>query len=250
MKSGVVIEARGVYKIYDMGDSEVRALDGVNLKIRRGEFVSITGPSGSGKTTLLDVLSALLRPSHGEVFINGDPISEMSDSELALVRGRTIGFVFQSFNLIPRMSALENVMLPLWFQGISPSERKEIAARALSQVGLSDRMDHRSSELSGGQRQRVAIARALAMNPDVIVADEPTGNLDSKSGEAILRIIQDLHERRGKTILMVTHEQYVSQLAERIVHIRDGKIEKNEFTQKKKIVSNDRKVQGIGRNVK
>src|SRR3989338_467743 len=223
-----VIEAVKVSKIYDMGEIKVTALNDVSLMIKRGEFVSITGPSGSGKTTLLDILSALSRPSKGEVLINGDPISQMTDSELALVRGKTIGFVFQSFNLIPRLTALENVMLPLWFQGIAPKERIERGEKILSEVGLEERMHHKPNELSGGQRQRVAIARALAVDPDIIVADEPTGNLYSNSGALILSLIDELHQKRGKTILMVTHERYVAERAERIIHIKDGKIEQSE----------------------
>ncbi len=228
-----VIEAVGVSKIYDMGEIKVAALDDVSIRIKQGEFVSITGPSGSGKTTLLDVLSALSRPSKGEVLINNQPISTMTDSELALVRGKTIGFVFQSFNLIPRLTALENVMLPLWFQGIHPSERKKTAERILKEVGLSDRMHHKPNELSGGQRQRVAIARALAVDPNIIVADEPTGNLDSTSGAMVLEMIDELHQKHGKTILMVTHERYVAEHAERILHIKDGQIVKNETDHKR-----------------
>ncbi|MDO8625527.1 MAG: ABC transporter ATP-binding protein [Candidatus Diapherotrites archaeon] len=229
-----VLEARDIYKIYDMGDSQVHALDGISLQVMRGEFISITGASGSGKTTLLDVLSALSRPSKGDILINGAPISDMDDSSLAQVRGKTIGFVFQNFNLIPRISALENVMLPLWFQGVSPPQRKERAIQILTEVGLAERMHHLPNELSGGQRQRVAIARALVVNPDIIVADEPTGNLDSQSGAMILNIIDDLHSKQGKTILMVTHERYVAQRAQRILHMRDGKIEKNEILDTKK----------------
>lgn len=231
-----VIEAKGVYKIYEMGENNVAALNGINLKIRKGEFVSITGPSGSGKTTLLDVLSALLRPSKGEIFINGLPISKMDDSTLAGLRGKTIGFVFQNFELIQKLTALENVMLPLWFQNVDEARRRKIAADILTEVGLGDRLGHKPYELSGGQRQRVAIARALAVDPDIIVADEPTGNLDSRSGATILEYIDRLHREKGKTILMVTHEQYVAQRAGRIIHIKDGRVEDDQTDHRKKSV--------------
>ena len=228
-----VIKARDVVKVYDMDGIQVRALDGVSLEINRGEYVSIMGPSGSGKTTLLDVLSALLRPTSGEIYIDGKPISKMDDNELARVRGKTIGFVFQTFNLIARLTALENVMLPLWFEGFTRKEREEKAKKMLEDVGLGDRIHHRPTELSGGQRQRVAIARALANEPQIIVADEPTGNLDSKSGEQVLQVIDELHSKQNKTILMVTHERYVAERAEKIIDLKDGKIVKEEIKSKK-----------------
>lgn len=223
-----IIRVENVAKIYQMGTVEVKALDGVSLSVYKGEFISIMGPSGSGKTTLLDVLSALLRPTRGEVFINEKPISQMDDNQLATVRGKTIGFIFQTFNLISRMTALQNVMLPLWFAEKPVEERKAIAKKILTEVGLGDRMQHKPTELSGGQRQRVAIARALAVNPDVIVADEPTGNLDTVSGEQILEIIKELNKKQGKTVLMVTHEKEVAEMAHKILYLRDGKIVKNE----------------------
>ncbi len=226
-----IIRVENVSKVYDMGKVQVNALDGVSLSVFKGQFISIMGPSGSGKTTLLDVLSALLRPTSGEVYINGKPISKMDDNQLATIRGKTIGFVFQTFNLIARMTALQNVMLPLWFLGKPVEERKVIAEKILKEVGLGDRMHHKPSELSGGQRQRVAIARALAVNPDVIVADEPTGNLDTVSGDQILQIIADLNEKQGKTVLVVTHEKDIAETAHQILYLRDGKIVK---TDKKK----------------
>src|SRR3989338_6369828 len=225
MKPGdVVLEARDVYKIYELGDSKVYALHGVSTQIKRGEFVSIMGPSGSGKTTFLDVLSCMARPTKGDVLIKGKKISVMDDDELARKRGSTIGFVFQTFNLVPRLNAVENVMLPLWFKGVPPAERRQKAIEALKAVGLGNRLWHKPGQLSGGQRQRVAIARALAVEPEIIVADEPTGNLDSVSGTQILDLIADLHREQGKTILMVTHEKTVGARAEKIVRLMDGKI--------------------------
>jgi len=224
MAKDFVISADNVCKRYLMGVVEVRALCEVNLGVERGDYISIMGPSGSGKTTLLNVLSCLLRPTSGEIKINGRAISKMDDDRLARIRGKTIGFIFQTFNLLGRMTALENVMLPLWFEGIPLERRREIAVTMLGQVGLEDRMHHRPSELSGGQRQRVAIARALANDPDIIVADEPTGNLDSKSGDQILEIIDRLNKKDGKTVLMVTHEEYVAKRANRTIFLRDGKI--------------------------
>jgi len=224
MQDVPIIRVENVSKIYDMGKVKVKALDGVDLNVFKGDFLSIMGPSGSGKTTLLDVLSALLRPTSGEVYIKGRPISKMDDNQLAQIRGKTIGFVFQTFNLIPRMTALENVMLPLWFAEMPFAERKAVAEKILNEVGLGDRVNHKPNELSGGQRQRVAIARALAVNPEVIVADEPTGNLDTASGMQILEIIKELNEKQGKTVLMVTHEPEVAGMAQDILHLKDGKI--------------------------
>ncbi|MFH1239871.1 MAG: ABC transporter ATP-binding protein [Candidatus Diapherotrites archaeon] len=228
-----IVKAVNVSKIFDMGKVKVKALDDISIDIKQGEYVAIMGPSGSGKTTLLNVLSALLRPTHGEVYIRSKPISKMDDNQLARIRGKTLGFVFQTFNLIPRMTAIENVMLPLWFEGIEPAKRETIAKKVLADVGLEDRMMHRPNELSGGQKQRVAIARALANNPDIIVADEPTGNLDSKSGEQVLDIIDDLNVKHGKTVLMVTHEREIGELAERIINLKDGKLVNNEIIKKR-----------------
>jgi putative ABC transport system ATP-binding protein len=223
-KDTAVVFAENVFKIYDMGTIQVKALDGVTFTVAQGEFVSIMGASGSGKTTLLDVVSCMHRPTRGEVYIKGKPISAMSDTEFAHTRGHTIGFVFQTFNLVARLTALENVMLPLWFAGKTRAERETIAHSMLADVGLADRADHKPGELSGGQRQRVAIARALAVNPEVIVADEPTGNLDSKTGEQILELIEALHQKKNKTILMVTHEEDIAARADRTIYLKDGKI--------------------------
>ena len=227
MSKKVLIELKDVCKIYHMDHSTkviVNALDCVSLKIYPEEFVSIMGPSGSGKTTLLDVLSALMRPSKGKVYIDGEDVSKMNDSELAIVRGKKIGFIFQSFNLIGNLTALENVMLPLWFAGVPFEERKKRAEDLLKEVELGDRMNHKPGELSGGQKQRVAIARALANDPEIIVADEPTGNLDSKSGKQVLQLINKLHEDKGKTILMVTHDKNIGKFAERQLKLFDGKL--------------------------
>jgi putative ABC transport system ATP-binding protein len=229
-----LVKVENVSKVYHMGKVQVKALDGVPLSVKKGQFLSIMGPSGSGKTTLLDVLSALLRPSSGEVYIKGKPISKMDDNQLAEIRGKTIGFIFQTFNLIPRMTALENVMLPLWFASVPVEERKKRAEQILGDVGLGQRMNHKPNELSGGQRQRVAIARALAVDPEIIVADEPTGNLDTASGDQILEIIQKLNKEKGKTILMVTHENEIAELAQEILYLRDGKIVKTEKRKKRR----------------
>jgi len=225
--SNPIIELENVFKTYYMGQNKniaVHALNDVSLKIFPGEFVSIMGPSGSGKTTLLDVLSALLRPTSGSVFIKKEKVSGMRDSELAIVRGKTIGFIFQSFNLIGNLTAFENVMLPMWFRGISIDEREKKAKKLLTDVGLGDRLNHRPGELSGGQMQRVAIARALANDPEIIVADEPTGNLDSVSGKQIMQTIKELNEKSGKTILMVTHDKNIGKFAKRQLNILDGKL--------------------------
>jgi putative ABC transport system ATP-binding protein len=225
--SNPIIELENVFKTYYMGQNKkiaVHALNDVSLKIFPGEFVSIMGPSGSGKTTLLDVLSALLRPTSGSVFIKKEKVSGMRDSELAIVRGKTIGFIFQSFNLIGNLTAFENVMLPMWFRGISIDEREKKAKKLLTDVGLGDRLNHRPGELSGGQMQRVAIARALANDPEIIVADEPTGNLDSISGKQIMQTIKELNEKSGKTILMVTHDKNIGKFAKRQLNILDGKL--------------------------
>lgn len=233
----LVLTAREIQKFYVMGDTTVKALNGVDLEVKRGEYLAIMGPSGSGKTTLLDVLSCLSRPTNGDVHINNQAVSKMDDAKLAHVRGKTIGFVFQSFNLIGRMTAKENVMLPLWFQNVPKAERIVIADRLLAEVGLADRMNHKPGEMSGGQRQRVAIARALAVNPDIIVADEPTGNLDSESGETIMKILDKLNYEKHKTIIMVTHEPDIASHARRVIQLKDGKIVQDSINGGKKRAS-------------
>jgi len=219
-----IIELSDVWKIYRMGKVEVPAVCGLNLKIYPNEFVAIMGPSGSGKSTTMNMVGCLDIPSKGRIFLNGKNISELHESDLAQIRGKTIGFIFQQFNLMPSLTALENVMLPMMFQGMLSADREERARNLLSLVGLADRMDHHPTELSGGQQQRVAIARSLANDPDVILADEPTGNLDSKTGNEIVDMLARLNKDEGKTIIMVTHEADIAQKAERIVQLRDGKI--------------------------
>jgi len=219
-----IIELKDIKKHYQMGSQEVRALDGVSLTIKKNEYVAIMGPSGSGKSTMMNVIGCLDTPTSGDYILNGTNVSHLSDDELAVVRNREIGFVFQTFNLLPRSNCLANVELPLIYAGIKSSERKEIASEALRQVGLGDRMDHKPNELSGGQRQRVAIARALVNRPSILLADEPTGNLDSKTGVEIMSLFEDLH-RQGNTIILVTHENDIASHAHRIVQLKDGLVE-------------------------
>ncbi|HET6567442.1 MAG TPA: ABC transporter ATP-binding protein [Rhodothermales bacterium] len=219
-----VIELRDVFKVYVMGEQEVRALNGISLSIRRNEYVAIMGPSGSGKSTMMNVLGCLDTPTDGAYLLNGQNVSEMSDDELAAVRNKEIGFVFQTFNLLPRVNCLQNVEVPLIYAGIRKAQRLDMAAEALQSVGLGDRMGHKPNELSGGQRQRVAVARALVNRPSIILADEPTGNLDSRTGEDIMHLFESLY-RQGNTIIVVTHEEDIARHARRVVRLRDGLVE-------------------------
>ncbi len=235
-KSENIIELRDVWKTYVMGDVKVHALRGLSLEVKRGEFLAIMGPSGSGKSTLMNMVGALDVPSKGHIFLARKDIALMSESDLAQLRGRKIGFIFQKFNLLTSMTAKENVMLPLTFQSMSQYEKKEKAEKMLKQVGLGQRMDHTPNELSGGQQQRVAIARALANSPDVILADEPTGALDSKTGGSVLDFLKQLHKEKGTTIIMVTHDEKIAEHADRIAYLKDGMIVKSLEVDTQKII--------------
>ncbi|MCD6018441.1 MAG: macrolide transporter ATP-binding protein [Bacteroidetes bacterium] len=219
-----IIELSNIKKEYKIGTEEIHALSGVTLNIFKNEYVALMGPSGSGKSTLMNMLGCLDSPTSGEYILNKLAVAQMSDNELAEVRNKQIGFVFQTFNLLPRSTTLENVMLPLVYAGIEKSKREEMAKKVLEQVGLGNRMSHRPNELSGGQRQRVAIARALVNNPAIILADEPTGNLDSKTSVEIMGLLEDIH-KNGNTIILVTHEEDIAMHAHRIVRLKDGKVE-------------------------
>ncbi|MBZ0200827.1 MAG: ABC transporter ATP-binding protein [Ignavibacteriaceae bacterium] len=223
-----MINIESIAKVYQVGSEEVHALRDVSLTIDRNEYVAIMGPSGSGKSTLMNMLGCLDTPSSGKYEFKAVSVSDMTDNDLAKIRNKEIGFVFQTFNLLSRSDALHNVELPLIYAGVSSAERKERARQALIDVGLGDRMHHKPNELSGGQRQRVAVARALVTNPAIILADEPTGNLDSKTGEEIMYLFNEIHEK-GNTIILVTHEEYIAEHAARIIRLKDGLIEKDEI---------------------
>lgn len=226
-KEAIAIRLRDIKKIYKMGGQELAALNGINLDIKRGEFAALMGPSGSGKSTLMNILGCLDRPTVGSYELEGKEVAHLSDDELAVMRNKHIGFVFQNFNLLSRISSLENVALPLVYAGVGASERRKRAQQVLEAVGLGDRAEHLPNELSGGQRQRVAIARALVNNPEIIMADEPTGNLDTKSTKEIMEIFQEMHGR-GKTIILVTHEPEIAVCANRQLLVRDGVITRDE----------------------
>jgi len=221
-----LVEIRDMSKIYNPGENEVRALDHVSLTIEKGEFVAIIGQSGSGKSTLMNMIGCLDVPTEGTYILNGQDVSRLKDDELSDIRNREIGFIFQGFNLIPNLTARENVELPLIYRGVSQKERHELSERALSVVGLEHRMNHRPSEMSGGQQQRVAIARALALAPPVILADEPTGNLDSASSKEIINVLKELH-KDGRTVILITHDNDIAAQAKRVVRIMDGKVERD-----------------------
>ena len=224
---GIAIQAEALWKTYEMGTEKLHALRGIDLDIRKGEYVAIMGPSGSGKSTLMNLIGCLDTPTSGKYWLAGRLVSELDDDELAYIRNKEIGFVFQTFNLLPRATALHNVELPLIYNGTPAEERLSKAKRALAAVDLSDRMLHKPNELSGGQRQRVAIARALVNSPSIVLADEPTGNLDSKTGDEIMALFARLHSE-GNTIILVTHEHDIAARADRIIHVRDGKVESDE----------------------
>lgn len=226
---GLVIKIRNITRDFPLGNEIVKVLKGIDLDIERGEYVALMGPSGSGKSTLMNLLGCLDTPTSGSYELNGTDVSNLSDDELAEIRNKEIGFVFQTFNLLPRTTALENVALPMIYAGASKSDRTERAKQVLADVGLADRMDHRPNQLSGGQRQRVAVGRALVNRPSIILADEPTGNLDSKTSEEIMKLFADIH-KAGNTVILVTHEEEIAKNAHRIIRLRDGMVESDTRT--------------------
>jgi putative ABC transport system ATP-binding protein len=237
MDNNTVINLQQIKKIYDMGGAEeVQALRGISLQIHKNEYVAIMGPSGSGKSTLMNIIGCLDTPTSGLYEFNGINVSQMNDNQLAKIRNKEIGFVFQTFNLLARSDALHNVELPLIYAGVPSVERKRLAREALEHVGLGDRIHHKPNELSGGQRQRVAVARALVNKPSILLADEPTGNLDSKTGDEIMLLFEELH-KQGNTIILVTHEEYIAEHAHRIIRIRDGLIEADEMVNNRKLIT-------------
>jgi putative ABC transport system ATP-binding protein len=229
-----IIQVSNLSKIYKTEDMETIALDDVSFDIKKGEFVAIMGPSGSGKSTLMHLLGALDTPTSGKYILDGENVEKLTDDELADIRNRKIGFIFQAFNLLPRTSAMKNVMLPMRYAGIPIDERLKIAQKYLEMVGLGNRLYHTSNQLSGGQQQRVAIARGLAMNPSILLADEPTGNIASAQAEEVMGIFQDVNTKQGHTIVMITHEPDIAEHAQRIIHVKDGKIIKDEINKKQK----------------
>ena len=235
-----VIKLEDVWKIYQLGKMELPILKGISLDIAPADFVVILGPSGSGKSTMLNMVGCLDLPTRGKVFLDGQDISKMSEDQLAQVRGKKIGFVFQQFNLLPNLNALENVMMPMIFQGRSEKERIERAKSLLASLGLEDRMDHRPMELSGGEQQRIAIVRALANDPEILVADEPTGNLDSTTGKKIMEILIDLHQNEKKTIIVVTHDPTIANYSSHVVRIKDGQLVSNHLAEEKVLWSNNK----------
>jgi putative ABC transport system ATP-binding protein len=228
MNPKAVIELHKIVRNFQLGSEEIRVLRSIDLTITRGEYVALMGPSGSGKSTLMNILGCLDTPTSGEYYLNGREVARLSDNELADIRNKEIGFIFQTFNLLPRSTALDNVILPLIYAGLNRNDRDAAARKALDQVGLSDRVMHKPNELSGGQRQRVAIARALVNNPSILLADEPTGNLDTKTSIEIMGLLHDIHSK-GNTIIIVTHEEDIAQHAHRIIRLRDGIIESDEL---------------------
>ena len=226
--SNLLINISDIKRDFILGNEKINVLKGINLEIQKGEYVALMGPSGSGKSTLMNILGCLDTPTSGSYILNGNDVSKMHDNELAEIRNKEIGFVFQTFNLLPRTTALDNVALPMIYAGFSKSERKKRAEEVLTQVGLSDRMDHQPNQLSGGQRQRVAVARALVNKPSIILADEPTGNLDSKTSIEIMMLFEEIH-KNGNTVILVTHEEEIAAYAKRVIRLRDGNIESDTF---------------------